>query len=52
MGIHRKIKPTAAERIIWGEGDGSTLATFKTDIGILGGLTCWENYMPEARMAM
>ncbi|NNF34782.1 MAG: carbon-nitrogen hydrolase family protein [Saprospiraceae bacterium] len=52
MGIHRKIKPTAAERIVWAEGDGSTLSTFKTEIGIIGGLTCWENYMPAARMAM
>jgi nitrilase len=52
MGIHRKIKPTAAERIVWAEGDGSTLSTFQTEIGILGGLTCWENYMPAARMAM
>lgn len=52
MGIHRKIKPTAAERIIWAEGDGTTLSTFKTGIGIIGGLTCWENYMPAARMAM
>jgi len=52
MGIHRKIKPTAAERIVWAEGDGSTLSTFKTRLGIIGGLICWENYMPEARMAM
>lgn len=52
MGKHRKLKPTAAERIIWGEGDGSTLSTFNTEIGKLGGLICWENYMPLARMAM
>lgn len=52
IGRHRKIKPTAQERIIWGEDDGSTLSTFQTDIGKLGGLICWENYMPMARMAM
>jgi len=52
LGKHRKIKPTAAERLLWGEGDGSTLCTFDTEIGKLGGLICWENYMPLARMAM
>ncbi len=52
MGIHRKLKPTGSERLIWGEGDGSTLPVFSTDIGKIGGLTCWENYMPLARMAM
>lgn len=52
MGTHRKIKPTAAERLVWGEGDGSTLTTFDTKIGKLGGLICWENYMPLARMAI
>jgi nitrilase len=52
LGKHRKIKPTAAERLVWGEGDGSTLCTFDTEIGKLGGLICWENYMPLARMAM
>ena len=52
MGKHRKLKPTGSERLIWGEGDGSTLPVFATDIGRLGGLICWENYMPLARMAM
>lgn len=52
IGKHRKLKPTAAERIIWAEGDGSTLATFDTSLGIIGGLICWENYMPMARMSM
>lgn len=52
MGKHRKLKPTAAERLVWGEGDSSTLTTFDTDIGKIGGLICWENYMPLARMAM
>jgi len=52
LGKHRKLKPTAAERFIWGEGDGSTLTTLDTEMGILGSLICWENYMPLARMAM
>jgi len=52
LGKHRKIKPTAQERVIWGEDDGSTLSSFDTSIGKMGGLICWENYMPLARMAM
>jgi nitrilase len=52
LGKHRKLKPTAAERIIWGEGDDSTLTVVETKIGKIGGLICWENYMPLARMAM
>ena len=52
LGKHRKLKPTAAERLIWGEGDGSTLTTVETPFGIVGGLICWENYMPLARTAM
>ena len=52
LGKHRKLKPTGSERLIWGEGDGSTMPVFNTDIGRLGGLVCWENYMPLARMAM
>ncbi len=52
LGVHRKIKPTGTERIIWGEADGEALVTFKTKIGKLGGLICWENYMPLARMSM
>lgn len=52
LGKHRKLKPTAAERLIWGEGDGSTLTTVETPFGTVGGLICWENYMPLARMAM
>ncbi|MGD9092887.1 MAG: carbon-nitrogen hydrolase family protein [Anaerolineales bacterium] len=52
IGKHRKLKPTAAERLIWGEGDGSTLTVLPTEIGKIGGLICWENYMPLARMAM
>ncbi|MEM8909700.1 MAG: carbon-nitrogen hydrolase family protein [Bacteroidota bacterium] len=52
LGIHRKIKPTGQERVIWGEADGRALVSFETTIGRLGGLICWENYMPLARMAM
>lgn len=52
IGKHRKVKPTAQERVIWGEDDGSTLSAFQTKLGKIGGLICWENYMPMARMAM
>ncbi len=52
LGIHRKVKPTGSERIIWSEDNGESLVTFQTKIGKLGGLICWENYMPLARMAM
>jgi nitrilase len=51
-GLHRKLKPTAAERIIWGEGVGDDLQVHPTAIGKLGGLICWENYMPLARFAL
>ena len=52
LGKHRKLKPTGSERLIWGEGDGSTLTTIDTEFGPVGGLICWENYMPLARTAM
>jgi nitrilase len=52
LGKHRKLKPTGAERLIWGEGDGSTLTVLDTPLGRVGGLICWENYMPLARMAL
>lgn len=52
LGVHRKIKPTGTERVIWSEASGEDLVTFETEIGKLGGLICWENYMPLARMAM
>ena len=52
LGRHRKLKPTAAERLVWGEGDGSGLAVVGTPYGVIGGLICWENLMPLARMAM
>ncbi len=52
LGVHRKIKPTGTERLVWGEAAGESLVTFQTKIGKLGGLICWENYMPLARMSM
>jgi len=52
LGKHRKLMPTGGERLVWGYGDGSTLHVFDTPFGRLGGLTCWENYMPLARFAM
>lgn len=50
--IHRKLMPTYTERLIWGRGDGSTLAVLETAHGRLGGLICWEHWMPLARAAM
>ncbi len=52
LGQHRKLKPTGLERYIWGESDGSTLLSFNTELGRIGGLICWENYMPLARTAL
>ncbi len=52
LGKHRKLMPTAAERLIWGFGDGSTLPVFSTPVGRIGAVICWENYMPLLRMAM
>ncbi len=52
LGAHRKLMPTGSERLIWGSGDGSTLTTVLSPFGTIGGLICWENYMPLARMAM
>ncbi|MGD0237794.1 MAG: carbon-nitrogen hydrolase family protein [Syntrophorhabdales bacterium] len=45
MGKHRKLKPTAAEKLVWGEGDGSTHKVYETDIGRIGGLICGEHTM-------
>ncbi len=52
LGKHRKLMPTAAERLVWGFGDGSTLPVIDTPFGRLGAVICWENYMPLLRMAM
>jgi nitrilase len=49
---HRKLVPTHTERLIWGHGDGQGLSSVKTGVGRIGGLICWEHWMPLARMAM
>jgi nitrilase len=52
LGKHRKLMPTGSERLVWGFGDGSTMPLFETEIGRLGSVICWENYMPMMRAAM
>jgi len=52
LGRHRKLVPTAGERLIHAQGDGSGLEVHQTALGRLGGLICWENYMPLARYAL
>lgn len=52
IGKHRKLMPTAGERLIWGFGDGSTMPVFETPMGTIGAVICWENYMPMLRMHM
>ncbi|MFB7107517.1 nitrilase-related carbon-nitrogen hydrolase [Streptomyces sp. NPDC056190] len=52
LGLHRKLMPTAAERYLWGQGDGSTLPVVDTGTARLGAAICWENYMPLFRTAM
>ena len=52
IGLHRKVMPTAMERLIWGFGDGSTLQVLPTALGRLGAAICWENYMPQLRLAL
>jgi nitrilase len=49
---HRKLVPTNHERLVWGQGDGEGLRAIATDLGRIGGLICWENYMPLARFAL
>lgn len=49
---HRKLMPTGGERTVWGMGDGSELGVVHTPFGVIGGLLCWENYMPLARAAI
>lgn len=51
-GKHRKLVPTASERLIWGMGDGSTMPVFETEAGVVGAAICWENYMPLFRTSM
>jgi nitrilase len=50
--LHRKLMPTYSERMVWGRGDGSTLSVLSTECGNVGGLICWEHWMPLARAAM
>ena len=52
LGKHRKLMPTALERLCWGFGDGSTLTAVPTPWGNMGAVICWENYMPMLRTAM
>ena len=52
LGKHRKLMPTAMERMIWGFGDGSTLTVVECPYGRIGSVICWENYMPMLRMAI
>lgn len=52
MGKHRKVMPTAMERLVWGFGDGSTMPVFDTPLGMVGAVICWENYLPLMRAAM
>jgi nitrilase len=49
---HRKLVPTNHERLVWGPGDGGGLRAIETELGRIGGLICWENYMPLARFAL
>jgi len=52
LNRHRKLMPTNPERMVWGEGDGRGLRVVDTEVGRVGGLICWENYMPLARVAL
>lgn len=52
LGKHRKLMPTAMERLVWGFGDGSTMPVIDTPLGRIGAVICWENYMPLMRAAM
>lgn len=52
LGKHRKLMPTGTERLVWGQGDGSTIPVFETGIGRIGAAICWENYMPDLRQSM
>jgi nitrilase len=52
LGKHRKLMPTASERLVWGFGDGSTMPVFETPLGRLGAVICWENYLPLMRASM
>tara|TARA_R110000787_G_scaffold28182_1_gene77061 strand:- start:20455 stop:21369 length:915 start_codon:yes stop_codon:yes gene_type:complete len=49
LAWHRKLMPTAMEKVIWGQGDGSTIEVAKSDMGVISMAICWENYMPLLR---
>jgi len=51
LGKHRKVMPTAMERLIWGFGDGATLQVHDSDLGKISAVICWENYMPQLRLS-
>ena len=51
LGKHRKLVPTAMERLVWGRGDGSTIAVQEAPSGRIGTVICWENYMPLLRVS-
>ena len=52
LGKHRKLVPTASERLVWAQGDGSTMPVFDTAVGKIGAAVCWESYMPLYRTAL
>jgi predicted amidohydrolase len=52
LSVHRKLVPTYTERLIWGQGDGSGLVAANTSLGVIGGLICWEHWMPLTRQAL
>lgn len=52
VGMHRKLVPTHDERMVWGRGDGAGLRTHEVDGVRIGALSCWENWMPQARHAL
>jgi len=52
LGKHRKLIPTGGERLVWSQGNGSTLSSYTTSAGKIAGLICWENFMPLARNAI
>ncbi len=52
LNHHRKLVPTYTERLVWGQGDGSGLKAVDSSLGRVGGLICWEHWMPLARQAL
>ncbi|MDF1545953.1 MAG: carbon-nitrogen hydrolase family protein, partial [bacterium] len=52
LGVHRKLIPTGGERLMWAQGGADRLLSYKTELGRIGGLICWENFMPLARNVM